>query len=176
MLSRDFLNRNARLCGNSIATISSDGKVRHTFIEFKNRVNQLANGLMALLDVGKGDRVAVLLRNMPEYLELYYAIPQIGAVVVPINYRLSEREIEFIIKNSGAATIITQPDYIPMINSLRQIHIGLRNFIIVHGEAENYLEYESFINNYPATEPDVDLSEDDQKHDAENHQAPCTSA
>jgi len=158
MLLRDIVNRNARMYPNQVATIW--GEVRYTFLEFRRRVNSLANALMDL-DVTKGDRVAVMLRNCSPYIELYFAIPQGGMIIVPLNYRNREREITYVLNHSGANTLIVGPDYIDLINSIRQDIRGVKNFISVGRKKDGFLEYEDLISKYPSEEPKVTLSEDD---------------
>jgi long-chain acyl-CoA synthetase len=76
-----------------------------TYRELGSRIRCAANALGAL-GIRKGDRVAVLMLNSARYLELYYAIPAIGAVIVPMNYRLSAAEIAFIMRDSGSTALV----------------------------------------------------------------------
>lgn len=59
-----------------------------------------------------GDRVAIFLHNSPEYLELLYGILWCGCVVVPINHKLHEKEVAWILENSGARVVFTEEDMI----------------------------------------------------------------
>ena len=78
---------------------------RFTFAEWNLRSNRTANALREL-GVGKGDRVALLLMNSVEYMEAFFAIAKIGAVCVPLNWRLTPEELSFIIRDAGAETLI----------------------------------------------------------------------
>jgi len=158
MLLRDILDRNARMYPNRTATVW--GEIRHTFQEFKERVNKLVNALMDL-DCVKGDRVAVLLRNCSPYIELYFGIPKGGMVIVPINYRNRERELIHVLKDSGANTLIVGADYIDIIDSIREEIRGVKNFISVGRRVNGYLEYEELISGSSSEEQNVDVSEDD---------------
>jgi acyl-CoA synthetase (AMP-forming)/AMP-acid ligase II len=158
MLLRDIINRNARMYPDRTATVWGD--MRHTFLEFKYRVNQVANALMDM-DVMQGDRVAVLLRNCSPYIELHFGIPQGGMIIVPLNYRNRERELIYAINNSGANTLIVGSDYIDIIDSIRNDIRGVKNFINMGDQVEGYQEYEALISQYPVSDPDVALSEDD---------------
>src|SRR5204863_3752767 len=82
-----------------------DGDRRLTYRELGERVYRLASALRAR-GVRKGDRVALLLRNSLEMLEAHFAIPQLGAVMVPINVRLSSGEISYILQHAGARALI----------------------------------------------------------------------
>src|SRR5262249_50059565 len=91
-LRRAVANHGARPAG-------VDGATRLTWRELGARTARLAAGL-AKLGVAKGDRVAVLMLNSYRYLELYYAVPRLGAVIVPINTRLAAAEIGYILADS----------------------------------------------------------------------------
>ena len=158
MLLRDIVNRNARMYPQRTATVW--GSIRHTFAEFKERVNRLANALMDL-NVVQGDRVAVLLQNCSPYLELHFAIPQAGMIVVTLNYRNREKELVYVINNSGANTLIVGSDYIDIVNALRKEIPGVKNFISVGRKVDGYHEYEDLLSRYTADEPRVQTSAED---------------
>jgi acyl-CoA synthetase (AMP-forming)/AMP-acid ligase II len=69
-----------------------------TYPELNTRVNKLANSLLAL-GLKKGDKVAVLLENCIEIVEVYLATAKTGLVIVPINFRLTSPEVEYIANN-----------------------------------------------------------------------------
>ena len=89
----DIIRKNARKHGKKIGLIYEGREL--TFGEISRNVNRFAN---AMLDLGikKGDHVAILSKNCPEYLEFYFASAMIGAIPVGINYRLVDKEVEFI--------------------------------------------------------------------------------
>src|SRR5437870_12144701 len=80
-----------------------------TYREFDDQVNRAA-GTLVSVGVKKGDRVSLLLTNRAEYLIFYFACFKIGACAGPVNALLKPQEIEFIIANSEAGTVITQHD------------------------------------------------------------------
>jgi len=86
-----------------------DGNLRLTYREFGQRVYRLASALRNS-GIKRGDRVAMLLRNSIEMLEAHFAVPQIGAAMVPINVRLSASEIAYILEHSGATAIIVDTE------------------------------------------------------------------
>lgn len=77
-----------------------------TYRAMNDRINQMAGVLTCDLGVRPGDRVAYLLPNCPELLELYYAVQKIGAVVVPLNYKLIPREVAYLVNASGAEVLV----------------------------------------------------------------------
>ncbi len=75
----------------------------HNYGEVADRVSRLAGAMLTQFNLQAGDRVALILKNCPEYLELLYATWHAGLVVVPINAKLHNKEFEFILGNSGAS-------------------------------------------------------------------------
>ena len=78
-----------------------------TYGALRARVRARAAGMAALYSIGHGDRVAVFLKNVPDYLELFYAAWWLGAVIVPVNNKLHAREVAWIVENSGAKLLIS---------------------------------------------------------------------
>ena len=101
-----YLLRAARVWATRPAVLS--GKLELTYIEFLDRCEEMAAGLVQL-GVVPGDRVALLLPNVVEMLEAHFAVPGIGAVLVPINTRLGEGECAYILRHSGAKVLLTHP-------------------------------------------------------------------
>ncbi|UCD91577.1 MAG: long-chain-fatty-acid--CoA ligase [Methanobacteriota archaeon] len=92
------------------------GPNRLTYSEFLERVLKSATALKDL-GVGVRDRVAIIHRNCHHFLESYFATAWIGAVLVPVNYRLSSEDFSYIFENSGAKCIITEPDLVERVQS-----------------------------------------------------------
>lgn len=107
-----------------------------TYRQFDDEVNRAA---VILVDSGaaRGNRVSLLLENRAEYLIFYFACFKIGAWAGPINALLKPREIEFIIADSEAATVVTQPDLLPQLDASREHVTSLRNVIVV-GDDDNW--------------------------------------
>jgi len=158
MIIGKLIARNAKRYPNKTAVVSGD--YTFTFKEFNERVNKLANTL-ADLGVKKGDRIAALLNNCHQYVELYCAAPKGGFVLVPLNYMLSGKELAFIINNSGANTLFLGEKYIDTINSVKGDLKGVKHFITMGAPAEGMRSYEELISRYPADEPKTEIGEDD---------------
>ena len=120
----DILAVNARKHPDKIAL--KDSKTSRTFPELDLRTNKIAH---AFLDMGinKGDKVAVLLNNSIEFMEVYVAAAKMGAVIVPVNFRLVEKEIQYIVNNSDAETFIVQSREPSYINTIDTIRFNLKN-------------------------------------------------
>ncbi len=108
MVLRDILTRNARIYPDRIALAMGHESV--TFRELAERVSRRASGLRRL-GIGKGDRVAVLMRNSPAYVELLYAVTQIGAVLTPLNELLIARELAAILRHADAAALVYSDEF-----------------------------------------------------------------
>ena len=94
------------------------GEKRYTYQEFYDRVNRLSHCLKDL-EIGKDDKIAILHPNCHYFLEAYYGIAQIGAISVPINYRLSPREIAFILQDSESKILIADPMFQRQVDPIR---------------------------------------------------------
>src|SRR5690606_3419937 len=102
----DVIRRNASLHGERIAFI--DGDERRTHAEHAKCVARLAGGL-ARIGVGAGDRIAVLLSNGMTFVELLGAAASLGAMVVPVNARLSVEEVEHVLRDTSPKVVVVEP-------------------------------------------------------------------
>ena len=121
----------------------------YTYAEFDERVGQLARALQSV-GVGRGDRVAIMAPNTPPMLEAKFGPLRIGAVLVPINIRLSSREIAYILNHSGAKVLVFDSEYAATVRRLMPNVSGVETFVqIVDSEprAEDIPgpEYEEFL-------------------------------
>jgi fatty-acyl-CoA synthase len=111
------------------------GERRWTYQEFYKRINRLSHGLNGF-GVRKDDKVAILHPNCHTFLEAYYAIPQIGAISVPINYRLSPREIAFILKDSDSKILIADSMFKDQVDPIRKEIRGVHRILWTGGLRE----------------------------------------
>jgi fatty-acyl-CoA synthase len=111
-----FLERTLRVFPEKTGIV--DGDRRLTYAAFGARVYRLANALRRQ-GVEPGDRVAILCRNASEMLEAHFGVPQIGAILVPINVRLTSDEIAYILDHSGARALIVDAELTPLIAPIR---------------------------------------------------------
>ncbi len=128
-----------------------DGDLRLTYAQFLDRADRWSSALQKL-GVKQGDRVAYIAPNTHAQLESFYAVPQIGAVLVPINYRLSGGEFEYIINHSGASVVCVHEDYLECVDGLRSKLPSVRHFVALEGRAEEqWLDYETLVAEAPAS-------------------------
>ncbi|MFU8832346.1 MAG: long-chain-fatty-acid--CoA ligase [Wenzhouxiangella sp.] len=111
LAKRAFLNPDRE------AYVDSHRDLRLTFAELNRRSNRVAN---ALLDAGiePGERVGLLLMNSAEFMEAYFALAKVGAVVVPLNWRLVPDELAFILKDSGTRRLIYGAEFVDAVADL----------------------------------------------------------
>ena len=102
-----FLERSAQVWADRPAVVS--GKETFTYAQHHERVRRLAGALRSL-GVEPGDRVATLLPNVQAMLELHYAVPGVGAVLVPLNTRLTRDDYRYILEHSGARLVVVAPE------------------------------------------------------------------
>ncbi|RFU40989.1 long-chain-fatty-acid--CoA ligase [Actinomadura logoneensis] len=112
----EILRERAHARPDKIAFHAGDRAVPYR--EFDERVDRAAAALAAS-GVGPGDRIAILDKNSLEYAELLFGAARIGAVLVPVNYRLAPDEVAFIVTNARARVLVVGPDFVPMLDALR---------------------------------------------------------
>jgi len=137
----EFARRARRLYANREAVV--DGDLRLTYAQFFDRCDRWSQVLQQRLGVGHGDRVAYIAPNTHAQLESFYAIPQLGAVLVPINYRLTADDFAYIISHSGAKIVCAHSDYLEAVDSIRDQIPGVEHFVALEGSSDGWLDYES---------------------------------
>jgi acyl-CoA synthetase (AMP-forming)/AMP-acid ligase II len=155
-----ILKVNAKKFPNTVAL--KDSERAFTYPETNRRVNKLAHSLLSL-GLEKGDRVAVLLENSIEIVELYLATAKTGLVIVPINFRLIGPDIEYIANNADVKAFVVHDEFAPTVDGIRPNlkHVGPDNYIVVGEGREGYREYETFLRDGPETEPEADVKPED---------------
>ena len=97
----NFLQRSGRMYRDSYAlALGSRGSA--TYGQLSSRAAKLAGTLLQKFNLTAGDRVAIIAKNVPEYLEIIYGCWHAGLIIVPINAKLHVNEYAFILKDSGA--------------------------------------------------------------------------
>ena len=112
------LQRNLQQIPDEIATV--DGARHWTWRELTGRITRLAGGLRGL-GVAPGDRVAIVALNSDRYLEVFFAVPWVGAVIVPVNYRWSAAEVAFSLNDSGTRVVFIDRTFWPLAAELREL-------------------------------------------------------
>jgi fatty-acyl-CoA synthase len=137
----EFARRARRLYGDREAVV--DGELRLTYAQFLARCDRWSARLQAL-GVGRGDRVAYIAANTHAQLESFYAVPQLGAVLVPINYRLTAADFNYIVNHSGAKVLCVQAEYLEAVDGIRAELPAVEHFVNLDGAPrEGWLDYEA---------------------------------
>ena len=105
-----YLSKRAHLNPDMEAVVDPATSRRFTYFEIDQRANKVANALVEL-GVKKGDRVALLLMNGVEFYESFFALAKIGAICVPLNWRLVADELSYILDDAGATMLIYGNDF-----------------------------------------------------------------
>ena len=104
------------------------GQVRMTYTTLRERIARLANGLNEL-GVRHGSTVAVMDWDSHRYLESYFAVPMMGAVLQTVNVRLSEAEIAYTINHAGAEVLFVHTDFLPVVEAIKDQLETVRTFV-----------------------------------------------
>src|SRR5579862_2900082 len=95
------------------------GELRLTYQEFNDRCDRLSDALLAM-GLAKGQTVAFLSFNCHRLLEAYYGVPQLGAILLPLNIRLSAEELVYILNDAEPRILFFDPEFIPLVEILKQ--------------------------------------------------------
>ena len=113
-----------------------------SYASLAERIENLA-GALAGLGVERGDRVAQLGYNSPEIIDLLFACARLGAIMVPLNWRLAGPEIAYILDDSEPKVVVTEPDFIDLLGELRADRKGIA--WIAYEGAEDWQDYRSLL-------------------------------
>jgi len=122
----EFARRARKLYPERVAVI--DGDSRWTYLQFLDRCDRWS-AVLQRLGINPGDRVAYLSPNTHAQLESFYAVPQIGAVLVPLNYRLTADDCVYLINHSGSRMVCADRDYLGTIDSVREQLPKVEHFV-----------------------------------------------
>ncbi len=154
-----ILTKSAHEFPDKVAIIC-DGK-QVTFRELNSRVNQLTHGFLCS-GIGKNSRIAILMHNSVELVEIYFALTKAGIVGIPLNFRLTLPELYDIIENSDATTLIIGEEFESTLNQLRPRLSKVEHFITVGKEPQKVGEFYNLYHNQSNHEPDIKVKAEDE--------------
>ena len=102
----DWLAHHANTAPEQLAAVDLRSGRRYNYAQYNERVRRLAAFLITDLGVSRGDRVAILAHNSTDCLEVQFACAKIGAIFVPLNWRLTVPELEFILSDAAPTVLI----------------------------------------------------------------------
>ncbi len=159
-----FLAKRARLNPRTEALVEVERGRRFTYAELDARANRIANALRAR-GVAQGDRVAILMMNGVEFVESYFGAAKIGAVVVPLNWRLVPDELAFILGDAGARVLLYDADFDAAATALQGRDLPVERWLRVGAgsEAPGFSEdYDAACREASEAEPETDAADDDR--------------
>jgi len=158
----EFARRTRKLYPEREAVV--DGDLRLTYEQFFSRCDRWSAVLQAL-GVRQGDRVAYVAPNTHAQLESFYAVPQIGAVLVPVNYRLTADDFVYLINHSGSKIVCAHTDYLDAIAGIRSQLSTVEALVALEGVGDEgrqgWLGYEKLLSEAPADFIQPDIRETD---------------
>lgn len=158
MTPLEFARRARRLYGEREAVID-EGR-SFTYVQFFKRCDRWSAALQDL-GVRPGDRVAYIAPNTHAQLESFYAVPQVGAVLVPINYRLTADDFAYLLNHSGARVVCADRDYLDSVDRVRPQLRDVEQFIALNAEREGWLNYENLLRRFSPIFTPAEVRESD---------------
>ncbi len=149
MVITEFLDLAALLVPQRTA-IAFEGK-RYSYTELKERVNRLADSLNRL-GLGKGDRAAILEVNCNEYVEACFATVKVGGIFVPLNFRIRQDELIYLVDKAEPAVLFVGGRYADMVHSIRSQLPSVKLFILIGDKYEGMSGYDEFLTSGSAEE------------------------
>jgi fatty-acyl-CoA synthase len=160
-----FKRHAARIYGHKEGVVCGDS--RFTYVQFNERCDRLS-GALATLGIKKGDRVAYLSFNCHRLLEAYFGVPQLEAILLPLNIRLSPEELGYILSDAAPRILFFDPEFIPLVEVLRQSAKSVDFYISLQGEKPAWAHAQSYDEMVAAAEPaDIDFRTIDENSVAE---------
>ena len=138
----EFLTIASSICPDRNAIIFEGRRLR--FSELQERANRLANALSAA-GIQKGDRIAVLQVNCPQYVETYFATAQIGAIFVPLNFRAKQNELVHMLNNSESKVLFVGERYATMVREMKPHLVSVQQLVCMDGHFEGMAAYEQML-------------------------------
>jgi len=156
----DWLDKRARLTPRKVALIDVNSGEETTYADWNRRVNRTANYLRNL-GIGKGDRVAVYASNCPEYLDLFWAAPKIGAILQNLNWRLTVHELTGIVASGAPKILIYSEDWKAQAQELRRSCRAVERFIAISNpdDGESDFSERDDMNTEPGEAPELSLDD-----------------
>ena len=138
----EFARRARSLYGDREAVI--DGEKRWTYSQFFDRCDRWSSALQQL-GVAPDDRVAYIAPNTHAHLEAFYGVPQVGAVVVPLNFRLLPSDWVYMVNHSGSRVLCVHSEFLDLVDAVRHEMPAVEHFVALEGGGKGWLNYEQLL-------------------------------
>lgn len=153
MNSADILTKRANLTPEREALYDITTGVRYTYAELNQRANRAANFLQQNYGVEKGDRVSILAHNSIAYVDLLFGVGKIGAIFAPLNWRLTSRELTYIVNDCQPKILIVGPEFVHVYDEMKDA-IQVEYVISLEGaDIADAAAYEELLRQAAVSEP-----------------------
>jgi len=153
MHAADLLSKRAHLTPERIALVELETGERFTYAGLNERANRLANFMRDKLDVRPGDRVSILAKNSIVYIDLFYGLPKIGAIFAPFNWRLTARELTYMVNDLEPKVLIVEPEFVQVVEEMK-LDIHVEYYVNLRGaEMPGAVDYEDGVKQASVQEP-----------------------
>jgi fatty-acyl-CoA synthase len=164
MHSADLLTKRANLTPDREALYDLTSGRRYTYAQLNQRANRAANFLCDEFGVQKGDRVSILAHNSIAYVDLLFGLGKIGAIFAPLNWRLTSRELKYIVNDCQPKVLIVGPEFVSVFKEMRD-EINVEHILTLEGaEVSNAEPYEGSLEQASASEPPRPVLEADDAY------------
>jgi fatty-acyl-CoA synthase len=154
MHAADLLTHRALLTPEREALVEMASGQRYSFAMLNARANRVAHFLRDRVGVRKGDRVSILAHNSIAYIDLFYGVAKIGALLAPLNWRLAAPELVYILNHSRPKALFCGPELTDTLASLRA-EVEVPSYIALEGAStEGAVDYDAELERAPETEPE----------------------
>jgi fatty-acyl-CoA synthase len=153
MNAADLLSKRAYLTPERIALVELETGKGFTYAELNERANQLANFMRDQLGVQPGDRVSILAKNSIVYIDLFYGLPKIGAIFAPFNWRLTARELTFMLNDLEPKALVIEPEFVQVVEEMKP-SIRVEHYVNLRGaDMPEACDYEDGVRQASGQEP-----------------------
>jgi fatty-acyl-CoA synthase len=154
MDAADLLSKRAYLTPDREALLDLGTGQRYSFAQLNNRANRLANFLREQFNVQKGERVSLLAYNSVVYLDLLYGLGKIGAIFAPLNWRLTARELTYIINDCQPRVLVYAPEFETIVSEMRP-NLSVKHYLkLADASNDGSFSYENALANASDHEPE----------------------
>ena len=153
MHAADLLSKRAHLTPERIALVELETGERYTYEKLNERANRLANFMRDELGVQPGDRVSILAKNSIVFIDLFYGLPKIGAIFAPFNWRLTSRELTFMLNDLEPTVLIVEPEFVQVVDEMKP-NIHVEHYVNLRGAGlAKAVDYEDGVKQASGQEP-----------------------
>jgi long-chain acyl-CoA synthetase len=154
----EVLLNNVRRYPEKLALICGD--IRLTYQAFNERCNRLSH-VLGTIGISKGDHIALLSKNCHRHFELFFAAAKTGTVFTPLNYRLSGRELIYILNDSESRALFFAKEHLPVIETIKGELGGVNQYICTDASMDSTPSYEELLTCSNPSEPDTAFIDED---------------